>query len=84
MSTYTVFCRDGKDPGSTIWISTVEADNALQARKVGRNECADDWDYTERESEDSCGDIEDIQVLGVVEGTINLLDWDDDGLEIPA
>lgn len=80
MTTYTVFCRDGNDLHSTIWISAVEADNAIQARKIGRDECADDWGYGDED--ESCGDPETIQVLGVVEGTIALLDWDDDGLRI--
>jgi hypothetical protein len=85
MPQFTVFCRDAEDESdSTIWISTVEAKDALDARRVAREQCADDWGYSERESADSCGDIEDIAVLGVVEGTINLVDWDDSGLEVPT
>lgn len=88
MPQFTVFCRDSDDTNSTIWISSVEAIDSIDAIRVGRDVCADDWNYTEQsidnEPDDSCGHINDIKVLGVVEGSINVIDWCDTGLDIPA
>lgn len=87
MPYFTVFCRDPDDANSTIWISTVEANNSTDAIQVGRDACAEDWNYTEQsidnELDDSCGHINDIVVLGVAEGNINILEWADSGLKIP-
>ncbi len=86
MPQFTVFCRDSADPNSTIWISSVTATDSQDAIRVGRDECANDWDYREADAIDyDCGngDIACIDVLGVVEGSIAVIEWDDSGLEIP-
>ena len=70
MNTYTVFCRDLDDPRSTTWISKVEAVDDDLAREDGRLQCADDWGYQPG----------DVDVIGVLEGDVAVLQWDDYGL----
>lgn len=66
MKTFTVFCREITGEG-TIWISSVEAESVDDAKEIGREECAGDW----------CYDPEDVHVLGVAEGDVNIIYWDD-------
>lgn len=65
---YTVFCCQGDGRG-TVWISSVTADNMKQAEELGRAECALDWGWDE----------DDIHVLGVCSGPIDVAVWDDVG-----
>lgn len=66
MTTYTVFCcsPDGK---GTVWIASLEATSVDAARRKGRKRCAEDW---------SCS-IDDVHVLGVAAGDVNILYWSD-------
>lgn len=68
MSKYTVFCQEtGK--GGTIWISEVEAETLNQAIEIGREQCAADWDWGDRPH--------DVHVLGVAEGVVHIVMWED-------
>ena len=67
MPEYTVFCIEKSRQGTT-WIAAVKADNPEQAAHAGREQCAADWDFE---------DSEDIHVLGVAKGKVNLLEWND-------
>ena len=67
VKSYTVFCQDITGEG-TIWIECVQATSLEHAKLVGRMECAEAWG---RE------DIEEIHVLGVAEGDVNILYWED-------
>ena len=64
MTTFTAFCQEAYGSG-TIWISTVEADDVLTAISLAREACAEDWDY----------DPEDIHVLGIAAGDVEILHW---------
>lgn len=66
MNTYTAFCQqtDGK---GTIWVSTVEATDVDEAIELAIRECADDWWY----------DPQDVHCLGIAEGGVNILYWED-------
>lgn len=66
MSTYTVFCQESSGRG-TIWVSSVEANTYEEAISTGRAECASDWGYETR----------NVHVLGVAEGSVHLVYWDD-------
>ena len=66
MKSYTVFCQDVTGEG-TIWIDCVQATSLEHAKHVGRTECAEDWGE----------DIEEIHVIGVAEGDVNILYWED-------
>jgi hypothetical protein len=75
--TFTVFCQEADGTG-TIWISSVQARDLEDAKLVGLQECADDWGYSDDpDNEDACGTLSDIHVLGVAEGTVKILDWED-------
>lgn len=65
---FTVFCQQADGRG-TIWISGVMAMSATHAARVGRETCAEDWEY----------ETTDVHVLGVAkaEGKIQILEWDD-------
>lgn len=65
---FTVFCCQSSG-GGTTWIQAVTANDAAEAATTGRGLCAADWSWDE----------EDIHVLGVVSGPINVLTWDDIG-----
>lgn len=66
MNKYTVFCR-GSDGIGTTWISTVEAQNVANAMLQGRAECSVDWDTDE----------DNVTVIGVAEGDVRILHWED-------
>jgi hypothetical protein len=66
MNTYTVFCVNPGDP-KTIWINAVCAATLRGAIKEGLRQCASDWSCSARS----------IHVLGVAEGDVNILHWDD-------
>jgi len=64
---YTVWCR-GSDGRGTIWIESVEATSPDAAKEAGRARCMEDW------GED---DPAEVQVLGLAEGGVHILEWDD-------
>lgn len=63
---FTIFCQEVGAQG-TIWISSVEANDAIEASKLGRAKCAAEWEYEEDE----------VHVLGVAAGNVQILEWDD-------
>ena len=68
-----MFCQS--ESGGTIHINTVEIDthNAKDAAVAGRAFCAYDWECSQNS----------VRVLGVVEGSVQPVLWDDDGLDLP-
>lgn len=75
MSLFTVFCcRDDHSFGDTIHINTVDAEDSTAAAVQGRSVCANDWSCQEGE----------VKVLGVAEGSVALIEWDDSGMHLPA
>lgn len=66
MSTYTGFCQETDGTG-TIWIGWVEAGSLEEARSRIKEECASDWSYG----------LEDVHVLGIAEGAVEVLYWSD-------
>lgn len=63
---YTAFCQQASG-GGTIWIETVEAPDQDSAIELARTTCASEWGY----------DREDVHVLGLALGNVNILMWDD-------
>ena len=70
--TYTVFCQHSESP-ETTWISAVEAVDAEDAAKRGRVFCAQTWGVESPE---------DVLVIGVATGKVQIELWDDNGLNI--
>lgn len=71
LKTFTVFCRDASNTGTT-WIGSVEAEDQEEAAMLGRKQCLEDWT-----NNNSLVDLEDIVALGVAEGDVKILAWDD-------
>lgn len=67
MNTYTVFCRESNGTGTT-WISAVEAESLDEAKAQGHFNCCWDWGVEDDSS---------VTVIGVAEGDINILFWED-------
>lgn len=66
MKTYTIFCQEHDGKGTTH-VSSHEAETADDAAALGVEETADDWGYDEDE----------IRVLGIIEGDVNIIKWND-------
>ena len=71
LSTFTVFCREANNIGTT-WIGTVEALDAEHASELGAEQCSVEWG-----SGGQNWSLDDIAVIGVAEGSVNILKWDD-------
>lgn len=66
MAIYTAFCQQPNGRG-TIWINNVEADSLEQATVLACEDCACDW---------AC-EPEEVHCLGIAEGDVTILYWDD-------
>ena len=66
MPVFTVFCRNANDTGTTF-ITSTDADDIEQAKQNALEECAEAWDQDETT----------IRVVGVAEGDVTILEWDD-------
>lgn len=58
--------------GDTVYISSVEASDSETAALRIRNECAEAWSQS----------VDDIAVLGVLEGSAQVVAWQDSGLQL--
>jgi hypothetical protein len=74
-STFTVFCQQADQLG-TIHIDTVEAADLDSAIQAGREQCLADWNGTSSEP-NATFTLEDIHCLGVAEGDVRILHWQD-------
>ena len=73
--TFTVFCQESGCTG-TIHIASVEAADLEAAVIAGKQQCIDDWsDGTH--PEDSRWNHETVHCLGIAEGNIEILHWED-------
>jgi len=75
LTTYTIFCQQADRPG-TIHIDTVEAADLESAIQAGRGQCLADWNGGTT-GPDASYTLEDIHCLGVAEGDVRLLHWQD-------
>lgn len=66
MQTFTVFCREADNTGTT-YITAVEATDQNAAASAALAECADAWGQEQ----------DTIRVLGIAEGNVTILEWDD-------
>lgn len=66
MQKFTVFCQQADGKG-TIWIDSFDALEMEDAKRIARATCASDWAAEE----------EDIHVLGVAAGDVEILEWED-------
>ena len=73
--TFTVFCQQVDQLG-TIHIDSVEAVDLESAILTGRAQCLADWNGG-TSGENPCFTLEDIHCLGVAEGDVNILHWQD-------
>jgi hypothetical protein len=74
-NTFTVFCKQADQLG-TIHIDTVEAMDLDSAIEAGRMQCLAEWNGGASGS-DAPFTLEDIQCLGVAEGDVHILHWQD-------
>lgn len=70
--TFTVFCQQADQLGS-IHIDSVEAVDLESAILAGREQCLSDWNS----GENALLTLEDIHCLGVAEGNLTILHWQD-------
>lgn len=68
MERYTVFCIDQCQMNGTTWIGYVTAKSIDEACDIGKKRCAQDWEYH---------DTDALRVLGVAEGEVKILKWED-------
>jgi hypothetical protein len=66
MPTYTAFCQ-GVGGSGTIWIDMVVAPSVELAIPLAKGACAADWDCPP----------DDVHCLGIAEGNVNILHWED-------
>jgi hypothetical protein len=71
MKTFTVFIREADGTGTTF-ITSVEAETIEDAKEQALDECSESWG-----SSGENWDRDDLHVLGVAEGDIRILEWDD-------
>ena len=74
-STFTVFCQQADQLG-TIHIDSVEATDLDSAIQAGREQCLADWNGGACEP-GAPFTLEDIHCLGVAEGDVRILHWQD-------
>ncbi len=74
-STFTVFCQQVNQLG-TIHIDTVEAADLDSAIQAGRAQCLADWNG-DNSGSDAPFTLDDIHCLGVAEGDVRILHWQD-------
>ena len=67
MAKFTIFCRDASNTGTT-YITAVDAPDIEAAKRLGLEECAEEWGQ----------EVDEIRVLGVAEGDVTILEWDDE------
>ncbi|UJJ60598.1 hypothetical protein [Rhodanobacter denitrificans] len=70
LATYTVFVRQADGRGTTH-VSSHDAASPAEAEQLALAETASDW-------EDS---VDDLVVLGVIAGDVEIVSWDDDAWE---
>lgn len=73
--TFTVFCQETERLG-TIHIDSVEAADLESAILAGREQCLADWNGG-TSGENAPFTLEDIHCLGVAEGHLRILHWED-------
>jgi len=73
--TFTVFCQQSDQLG-TIHIDTVKAGDLESAIQAGRAQCLADWNGGAAGAE-APFTLEDIHCLGVAEGEVTILHWQD-------
>jgi hypothetical protein len=73
--TFTVFCQQVDQLG-TIHIDTVEAADLDTAIQAGREQCLADWNGG-ASGPDAPFTLADIHCLGVAEGDVRILHWQD-------
>lgn len=69
--TFTVFVRQSNDQGTT-WVGAVQAADIHEASDLGLGACAADWS-----SERVTYSEDDLRVIGIAEGDVKILIWDD-------
>jgi hypothetical protein len=65
---FTVFIKDLVSDGTT-WIGHIDTTDVEKAKSEAMRQCAADWDRGE--------DFDNIDILGVAEGDIRILEWND-------
>ena len=71
-ATFTVFCRQASNEGTTH-IDTVEAEDIASAILAGRQQCLHDWNI----GTEPLFTLDDIHCLGIAAGNVVILHWED-------
>ena len=72
---FTVFCLQSDELGASH-IGSVEAPDLESAILAGRRQCLNDWNG-DQTGKDATFTLEDIHCLGVAEGDVRILRWED-------
>ena len=75
LTTFTVFCQQVDQLG-TIHIDSVQSADLESAIQAGREQCLADWNGC-ASGEDAPFTLEDIHCLGVAQGDVRILHWQD-------
>lgn len=75
LTTFTVFCQQVDQLG-TIHIDSVQAADLESAIQAGREQCLADWNGG-ASGEDAPFTLEEIHCLGVAQGDVRILHWQD-------
>jgi hypothetical protein len=78
MRTFTVFLQDYNHTGTT-YITAVRAKNLTSATSKAKQLCRDDWGLPGSPEPHSNATTNDLHVLGVAEGDVKILEWNDLG-----
>lgn len=78
MPTFTTFIRQSNNLGTT-YICAVDADDIEEAKRLGIEQCLDDWnaDCAGNSPDDPIYAEDNVTVIGVAEGDVKILMWDD-------
>lgn len=76
MPTFTTFIRQTCNVGTTH-ICAVEADDIEEAKRLGIEQCVHDWNSDSTDYDDPVYTADNLTVIGVAEGDVNILEWND-------
>ena len=75
MKTYTIFCRESNNIGTTH-IDSVQAESVEQAKELGIAQCCEDWNDG-FEKDEPAYSSKNVTCIGVAAGNTPIVFWED-------